>query len=344
MPQTPREVLRKAMTFEYPDRIPYAWNTLPWADEHYPEELNQLRKDFPCDTTWSSSPYRASAREKGFPCKAGTYIDEWGCVFENLLDGVIGEVKKPIIENLADYELVEPPYDTLPLDTESAYAMIREAHKSKDLFLCAGCCPRPWERYQFLRGTENAMMDVAYEDVEFFKLLDKIHQYYLAEFEFWAKSDVDGLFFMDDWGTQISLLISPESWRKIFKPLYRDYCKIAHRYNKVVMMHSDGNILSILPDLIEIGVNAVNSQLFSMDLDAVAEITRGKIALWGEIDRQHILTDPDPDAGRRAVRAVADRMFTPKGGLICNLEFGPGANPATIRATLEEWSLVGVGK
>ncbi len=340
MPQTPREVMKRAISFDYPDRIPYVWGTLPWANEHYPQEVEVLKAEFPPDVKVSPSPYRKSPRVSGDAYLAGTYTDEWGCVFENLMDGVIGEVKQPLVGDLADYDIVQPPYDTLPEDYDKAFAVIRSAYESTDRMLRADCCPRPWERYQFIRGTENAMMDVAYEEPEFYKLLDKIHQFYLTELEFWAQSDVDCLYFMDDWGTQNSLLISPESWRKIFKPLYRDYCAIARKYNKLILMHSDGNITSILPDLVEIGVNALNSQLFSMNLAEVAAIVKGKITLWGEIDRQHTLINPDPEAARLAVKSVVEHFYVPQGGLICNLEFGPGAQPQTVRAALEAWRAV----
>jgi len=337
MPQTSREVMKRAILFQHPDRIPNAWNTLPWADEHYPDEVRKLRAEFPADIQGAPSPYRRSPRIKGDAYKAGTYVDEWGCVFENLLDGVIGEVKQPLINDLSDYDQLIPPYDTLPEDYEKAFALIRKAHESTDRMLNANCCPRLWERYQFIRGTENAMMDVAYEEPEFIKLLDKIHNFYLAEFEFWAQSDVDSLFFMDDWGTQTSLLISPDAWRRIFKPRYREYCEIAHKHNKLVLMHSDGHIQSILPDLVEIGVNALNSQLFTMNFPDVAAVVNGKLALWGEIDRQNILTDPNPEVGRKAVQSVLEHFYSPAGGLICNLEFGPGAQPETVRAALEAW-------
>jgi hypothetical protein len=36
----------------------------------------------------------------------------------------------------------------------------------------------------------------------------------------WAQTGVDGVSFMDDWGSQTALLISPEMWRRLFKPLY----------------------------------------------------------------------------------------------------------------------------
>ena len=52
------------------------------------------------------------------------------------------------------------------------------------------------------------------------------------------------------------------------------------------------------------------------------------MTFWGEIDRQYVLTDEDPDVGRRAVRQVAEHLYDPKGGLIAQFEFGA----ATVRA------------
>ena len=53
-------------------------------------------------------------------------------------------------------------------------------------------------------------------------------------------------------------------------------------------MHSDGYIRSIIPDLIEIGINAINSQLFCMPIEELAAEFHHKICFWGEIDRQFI--------------------------------------------------------
>ncbi len=146
--------------------------------------------------------------------------------------------------------------------------------------------------------------------------------------------------FMDDWGAQDRLLISPEIWRTLFKPLYKDYCALAHAQGKFAFMHSDGYITPILEDLIDVGVDAINAQLFCMDMAEVARLAKGKITFWGEIDRQHVLPDPDPQVGRDAVRKVAQHLYDPAGGLIAQFEFGPGANPATALAIFEEWDNV----
>jgi hypothetical protein len=106
-------------------------------------------------------------------------------------------------------------------------------------------------------------------------------------------------------------------------------------------MHSDGCISEVYEDLIEIGVNAVNSQLFAMDLGDLARRAKGRITFWGEIDRQHVLTAADPEEGKRAVRAVAAALYDPAGGVIAQFELGAGANPAVARAIYEEWERVG---
>ena len=274
---------------------------------------------------------------KGDPHKTGYYTDEWGCVFKNIQEGLIGEIEAPIIPDIAEWRSVLPPYEQLPTDTRRPYDLINRFCEETDRFVLANCCPRPWERYQFLRGTENALIDILMPDEGLSGLLKAIHDYYLRELEFWTKTDVDGIMFMDDWGAQNQLLISPQIWRELFKPLYGEYCELAKVENKFVFMHSDGYISDIMEDLIKVGVDAINSQLFCMDLHDLARRFKGRITFWGEIDRQHVLPAEDPQVGRNAVREVASKLYDPSGGVIAHFEFGAGANPATAIAIFEEW-------
>ena len=112
---------------------------------------------------------------------------------------------------------------------------------------------------------------------------------YLKEVELWANTEVDAINLMDDWGTQSGLLVSPDIFRNIFKPMYREYIEIAKRYNKYVFFHSDGYITEVIPDLIEVGVDALNSQVFCMGTKELGERFRGKVTFWGEVDRQQCL-------------------------------------------------------
>jgi len=337
MAQTPREVVLKSLTFAKPERVPRDLWTLPWAEKRFPDAVQWIRTHYPSDIVHSVSVYSPSPRLKGDPYVLGFYTDEWGCTFKNIQEGVIGEVETPQLQDVADWPTVNPPYELLPTDEQKEIDRINRFCAFTDCFVLADCCPRPWERYQFIRGTVNAMMDVMAPEEGASDLLNLIHEFYLSELEFWIKSDVDGIMFMDDWGTQNQLLIPPAIWSQLFKPLYRDYCELAHSYGKFVFMHSDGHISAILPELIEIGVDAINSQLFCMDLGEIARIAKGKITFWGEIDRQHVLPSADLQVGRDAVKTVVDKLYDPTGGVIAQFEFGPGANPEMAKIIFPEW-------
>ncbi|NLD43239.1 MAG: methyltransferase, partial [Chloroflexi bacterium] len=144
-------------------------------------------------------------------------------------------------------------------------------------------------------------------------------------------------FMMDDWGSKASLLISPAMWVEVFKPLYRDYCDLAHAHGKFVFMHSDGYILPLYEHLIEIGVDAINSQLFTMPLEEIAARYKGRITFWGEMDRQGILPFGTPEDVRAAVRRVQDAFWDGRGGVIGQAEVNVDMPLENIRAFFEAW-------
>ncbi len=338
---TSRERVHRCLRFEHPDHMPHDLWTIPWADKNRPEVVAELRRRWPSDFCRAPTVYRPSPVRKGEPYEIGEAVDEWGCRFVNIQEGVHGEVKEPIVQDLAEWRsVVRPPFEMLPDNEGAARDLIAWEAEQEDRFMFGDCCPRPWERYQFLRGTENAMMDMMDQSRNVKGLLTTIHEYFLRECEFWASTAVDALTFMDDWGSQSALLIPPSIWREVFKPMYRDYCDIARSHDKAIFMHSDGYIQEVYPDLIEIGVTAINSQLFCMDMAELARIGKGKITFWGEIDRQHVLPSPDPQRGRDAVRKVARHLYDPAGGIIAQFELSPGSNGPTAIAIFEEWDRV----
>ena len=109
-------------------------------------------------------------------------------------------------------------------------------------------------------------------------------------------------------------------------------------------MHSDGYVFDIYEDLIEIGVNAVNSQLFTMDIEEIGRRFKGRITFWGEIDRQHILPSPDVEVARQAVHRVADALYDGHGGVIAQFEFGAAVKIENAYAIFEEWEKIGAGE
>ena len=336
-----RERVIAALEFTPVDRAPRNLWYLPWVEMFTPKELQSLQADFPDDFISPGPVLGRGNRAKGMPARIGTYIDDWGCVWECGEDGVVGEVKFPPLSDLSAFNTYRPPWEILEKANWDSANSNQQQNLSSDnpKFMHADTSIRPVERMQFLRGTENLLIDLAYGSADFLKLLEMVHDFFLTELRGWAKTDVDSIGFMDDWGSQISLLISPQMWRQYFKPLYRDYCDIIHSAGKKVFMHSDGNIFSIYEDLIEIGVDAINSQLFCMDIEQIGRKFKGRITFWGEIDRQSILPFGSVDDVYKAVDRVRRALDDGHGGVIAQCEWGPKNTLENIRAVFEAWEM-----
>jgi uroporphyrinogen-III decarboxylase len=333
---TPRELVTRTLNHETTPRVPRQLWVSPWAKLHYSEALASIQHDFPNDIENAPVDRPRLPWMQGDWHAVGSYTDEWGCRFVNICPGIIGEVKEPIVASYkSDLDKVRIPEAWINV-TEG----IDQACDTLDRFMLGIPGVNPFERMQWIRGTEHLMMDLIDQPDGFFKLRDRIHEWNLAVIDSFCSTGVDAIGWSDDWGTQHALLIQPALWRELFKPMYRDYVERIHAAGKFAFMHSDGHIFDIYPDLIDIGVDAVNSQLFCMDIEAIAERFKDKITFWGEIDRQHILAHEPINAVQDAVRRVSDAFYQGQGGVIAQCEFGPGAKPENVRAVFETWQQI----
>jgi hypothetical protein len=296
------------------------------------EGSSRLRNDVmgPKLTTFAKIPVA------GVMWKKGCWTDAWGCVFEAAEDGVVGEVKNALLDDWAKLDTFKPPWASLK---DPALAHINATCATSEKFVMPMWCDiQPFQRMQFLRGTEMLFMDLAYGESEVYRLRDMVHEFYLKKVEILCQTDVDGIHVEDDWGSQQALLVSPALWRAFFKPLYKDYCDLARKHGKKLVLHSDGHIMAILPDLVEIGVDAVNAQIDCMDLDAISANFHGKIAFWGGFDRQRLLPFGTDAEIRQEVRRIAKSFFQyGRTGIIGQCFLDKGTPDAALDAVYDEW-------
>ncbi len=309
---------------------------LPWADIHYHEELAKISADFPSDIAGCGARLEIPPVTKGQPHEAGIYIDEWGCEFRNITRGIIGEVKVPLVkeDDWSDADKVHFPEELLTFDVDEVNENIRK--NFPDTFLHAGSVPRPFEQLQFIRGTAEFYMDLMDPPEKMLEFMEKMEDYYCRLLTKWAQTDVDCLMIMDDWGSQKSLLISDSKWDEFFAPMYRKFIDIAHKYGKKCFMHSDGYTLSIIPKLIDMGLDAINTQIFCIGVEKLRQF-KGKITFWGEIDRQILLPYGSKEEIRAAVKSVYDNLYD-NGYCIAQCEFGIGANPENVYEVFRTWN------
>ncbi|HET6428600.1 MAG TPA: uroporphyrinogen decarboxylase family protein [Phycisphaerae bacterium] len=334
---TSQERVFRTLEFRSPDRAPRDLWALPWVGQHARAAHDALLARYPSDFGGAAG-LAPGERARGEAFRQGRYVDDWGCVFEAAEDGVVGEVKAPPLADWSALDSFRPPremIDRADWDAVNRACAANAAGPRK--FMRLGTSLRPFERMQFLRGSENLYLDIGYESAELMRLREMVHEFFLEELALSVKTDVDGISFMDDWGSQTALLISPAQWRRLFKPLYREYCDMAHAAGKKVFFHSDGHIFDVYEDLIELGVDAVNSQLFCMDIEEIARRFRGRITFWGEVCRQRILPFGTVADVRAAVGRVRRALDDGTGGVIAQCEWGVNNPPANIAAVFEAW-------
>ena len=335
MLMTSRERVQATLEFYGPDRPPRDL----WGERAVgrlcPREWTRVLECFPLDFARSPAVLGLSSRANGARYEPGIRTDEWGSVWQTLQDGVSGEPIHPVLEHWHKLVSFQLPYEMIE---NPALDAVGNFCRSTKKFRLGEIGPGPFERLQFLRGVTNLYLDLAEQPAELDRLIDRVHEFYLRHVELWCQTEVDGITMGDDWGAQTSMLVAPELWRKMFRPLYAEYFDLIHQAGKYVFFHSDGMTRPIIPDLIDVGADVINVQLFCMDIEELGRSFQGQVTFWGEIDRQFVLPFGTEEDVRQAVRRVHRALGSEKGGLIAQLSWTINDPTDNIITAFEEWS------
>ncbi|OGV43831.1 MAG: hypothetical protein A2X48_05035 [Lentisphaerae bacterium GWF2_49_21] len=138
----------------------------------------------------------------------------------------------------------------------------------------------------------------------------KVCEFYLeANERFFEKAgkEVDGFFFGNDFGTQLDLLVGPDSFDRFIMPWFRKFTEQGHAHGHQVILHSCGSIHKVVDRLIDSGVDALHplqAKASGMDAADLAKKFKGRISFMGGIDTQDLLVNAGPDDIRREVKRV----------------------------------------
>ena len=156
----------------------------------------------------------------------------------------------------------------------------------KTIWIPYGLFEESWR----IRGFENTLMDMVSEPDFTEELLDNLTELYLAFVERCIDWDVDAIWFGDDWGDQRSVIMGPELWRKYLKPRWAKIYEATHAQGKIAMSHSCGNVTDIMPDIVEIGLDVLESvQSEAMNPYELKKKWGDKITFWGGLGTQNLI-------------------------------------------------------
>ena len=229
--------------------------------------------------------------------------DEWGCGWDTSQDLMFCESPLRSWDDLANYPFPDPEAPGYLNYTEKLIASgFTETHVVTAYHFCA-----LFERAYVLRGLENFMVDLLEEEDYVCALLEKITEFQVALAKRYVKIGVNAGRTVDDYGGQVSMLISPALWRRLFKPRLARVVSVYRDAGLPMIHHSCGQILDIVPDLIEIGVNVLHPvQPKAMDMRKLADAYGEKITFFGGICNQEVLPSWRPEEIRENVRETVE--------------------------------------
>ncbi len=310
---TSKEIVSRTIHFEGAERFPFA--------------LDQAHgTDF---AVAGMSPSPDSRPKSG--------VDEWGCVWKNIGVSNLGEVDEFPLKDWSDLDKLKIPDIT---DSGRWESLEGARERAGDRFLLASGISL-YERVHFLRGLENTWVDIYDAPEELGKLIDILVDMNIYAVKKYASAGADGYIWCDDWGLQNGLMISPESWRKIWKPRYERVYKACHDAGLLTFLHCCGDITSILDDFIETGLDVIQmDQQENMGLGLLGERFAGRITFWCPADIQAVM--PGGDAGE--IRACCEKLVktlgTGKGGFMAKYYADPagaGHTPGAVFAMCDEF-------
>ena len=175
------------------------------------------------------------------------------------------------------------------------------------------------ETAYLMRGIDRLFLDL-YERPDYVHaLFARLGEQRVVQARMFAEAGVDVLRIGDDIATQEALMLSLDMYRAFIRPHHAAAIAAARAVvpGLPVLYHSDGNIAALLPDLIEIGVTAINPvQPECMDLIEVGRRFGPRLALWGCTPVQSLYAHGSAEDVRRHTRFLVREVAAQHGVII----------------------------
>ncbi len=312
MKLTRKERIQRALNYEPLDRIPTQIN--------YTAAMGRKMADFFAVSEDELPAFLGNhliridmSYEPQFSDDGEVKFDWWGVGFDTKEEGYFAAIS-PLQESpdLNKYPWPNPHDPQLLIEAEEIIKTF-----GHDTFIVPNFGFVLFERAWTMRGFEQFFMDMATDPVFTSELLDLITGIQLALIHRYLALGIDGGYFGDDYGAQKSLLFSPNMWRKYIKPRLATLFAPFREKGLPVIMHSDGQIQKILPDLVEIGLNALNPvQPEVLDHNWLCEKFGDDLAFYGGISTQTVLPYGSPEEVHEAVYSCIAKLAPQGTGLI----------------------------
>ena len=283
------------------------------------------------------------------------YTDEWGIGWRKpKVGGFYYDMYHHPLAGAASMDVVKR-YDFPDPEDPKRFSTLREqaetAVAQEKAVVLAGPCAGIAEVYSWLRGYETYYLDLALNQETVAYMLDRLVEFKCA---YWRRALqeigdlVDVVIEADDLAGQHSLLLSPETYRRLIKPRHtRLFSFIKSQAPVKVFFHSCGAVRPILGDFLDAGIDILNPVQISavgMNLyELKAEFGRDVVFWGGGVDTQRVLGSGRPEEVKEDVKRNIEAL-APGGGFVFAAVHDIQANvpPRNVVAMWEAWNEYGL--
>ena len=185
-----------------------------------------------------------------------SHVDEWGVEWTRI--GGFNQISKFPLAESSEKQVLQYRFPFERIDT-LVDLMKPLMEFQDDYFIGCDVSPCVFEIYWRLRGMAKTLMEIALNPDLTQEMFRQCTEFSLSLSEAACQRfDLDWLWLGDDIAGQRSMLMNPDTWRQMVKPLLKQIAEVGKRHDLYVAFHSCGAIRPIIGDLIEVGVDVLN--------------------------------------------------------------------------------------
>ena len=336
------EAQRRSILFEKPDFIPmrFAINGACWHT--YPQEaLFELMESHPFLFPDFQRPEGEFVPQHHLVARKGQpYKDDWGCVWETTMEGITGTVTGHPLQDWSDFKNypIPDPEKCMgigPVDWAAEQRSIEQAHKNGGFVQRGLRHGHTFLQVCDIRGYENVLFDMEDEEPLLEELLEKITEFNLGIIQRYVELGADLIAIPEDLGMQVGPMLSPDNFRKYIIPCYHKLVAPIKKGGCLVHMHSDGDIRSLIPALMECDMNVLNLQDLVNGIDWIKDNLKGKVCIDLDIDRQLITPFGTPKEVDELILKEVRQLGSREGGLTMVYGLYPGVPLENVKALMD---------